>query len=374
MGVYIRPDSPFFWMLLERPGQPPLRRSTAILRAAPTPALRKDNERGAWEIYNAAMTELARHRYQLPTSKPARTFRDHLDWYADTVSVTKSGERNERSILRQLLKFAPWATKQLQDVTRQDAMEWRAWRATLVEESTVNRELALLKHVFTAAVPTYLTASPLVGLSQLRPDEVDIRILSVDEETALLTPMPDRVHDVEERTMIVCALDTLQRLGSVTTLTWSHDKGVAFRILNAKVRSGSGHGLEIPISIRLRIALDALASPRGPCAPIFPFAASENPQRRRMLVWRFFRERCDVAGIKTNRLQGGASFHCLRHTGATRMLAAGTDPHTIMKIGGWKRLEQVLKYMHSNRDAQVAAVNTVGRGVRVVQLVGHRTT
>lgn len=122
-------------------------------------------------------------------------------------------------MLRQLLKFEGWSSKQLQDITRQDAIEWRAWRATLVEESTVNRELQLLKHVFSSAVPTYVAASPVAGLSELTQDEVDIRILTTGEEAALIAPMPNRPHDLEERAMLICGLDTLQRLGSVTTLT-----------------------------------------------------------------------------------------------------------------------------------------------------------
>jgi integrase len=369
MGVYIRRDSPFYWLLLERPNQRAIRERTTIPHHAPTAAQRKSNEQLAGEAYNARMTELARNRYKLPTNRPSRMFQAHLAWYAEHVSVTKGSELKERSMLRQLLKFEGWSSKELQDITRQDAIEWRAWRATLVEESTVNRELQLLKHVFTSAVPTYLEASPIAGLKELTPDEIDIRILSVDEEAALLAPMPERPDDFEERAILICALDTLQRLGSVTTLTWSHDKGTDFRILNAKVRSGTGYGGVIPISTRLRAALDGLQSLRGPHAPIFPLVASQNPQHRRNAIAKLFVARCRSAKIKTNRLEGGASFHCLRHTGATRMLAAGVDPHTIMKLGGWKRLDQVLKYLHTNREAQEAAVNAVGRGVRVLQLV-----
>jgi integrase len=359
-------------MLLERPKLQAIRESTGIPKDAPTASARRANEQLAGECYNARMTELARNRYLLPTPKVARTFRAHLAWYGEYVSVTKGSVMKELSMLRQVLKFDGWSSKQLQDITRQDGIEWRAWRATLVEESTVNRELQLLKHVFSTAVPTYIAVSPLAGLSELTPDEVDIRILTTEEEAALIAPMPDRPHDLEERAMIVCGLDTLQRLGSVTTLTWSHDKGTELRILNAKVRSGTGAGTAIPISARLRPALDALQSPRGPHAPIFPIAASKNPQERRNVVWKFFTARCKAAGIKTNRLTGGASFHCLRHTGATRMLAEGVDPYTIMKLGGWKRIEQVLKYLHTNRDAQEAAVNAVGNGVRVLQLVENR--
>ena len=43
-----------------------------------------------------------------------------------------------------------------------------------------------------------------------------------------------------------------------------------------------------------------------------------------------------------------------------------------MKLGGWKRIDQVLKYLHSNRDAQETADNAVGNGVRVLQLVENQ--
>ena len=137
-------------------------------------------------------------------------------------------------------------------------------------------------------VSTYVAVSRIAGLSELTQDEIDIRILTHEEEAALIGPMSDRPHDLEERAMLICGLDTLQRLGSVTTLTWSHDKGTDFRILNAKVRSGTGAGKVIPISTRLRAALDAIESPRGPHAPLFPLAASDVAQNRRNAVGRFF--------------------------------------------------------------------------------------
>ncbi len=97
----------------------------------------------------------------------------------------------------------------------------------------------------------YLDASPVAGLGWLTQDEVDIRILTHEEEAALIAPMPDRPHDLEERAMLICSFDTLQRLGSVTALTWSHDQGTDSRIRNAKVRSGTGAGSVIPLSGRV---------------------------------------------------------------------------------------------------------------------------
>jgi integrase len=335
MGVYRRPDSQFFWLLLERPRLKAIREATKIPIHAPTALQRKDNEKLAWDAYNTRMAELARNHYQLPTRRPDRTFAEHAQWYLDNVSVTKRSLKKERSMLRKIGAF--WNGYQLQRITMANGLEWRAWRAAQVEESTVNRELVILKHLLTTAVPTYIDKNPLSGLKDLDADEVDIRILSDDEEARLLTPMPEREFDVEERAIIICGLDTLQRLGSVTTLTWSHDRGTDFRILNAKVRSGTGYGRVLPISSRLRAAIDAMDNPRGPHAPIFPHFASDKPQQCRAKVWKMFKQRCAAANIPTNRLKGGASFHCLRHTGATRMLAAGADPRTVMELGGWKR-------------------------------------
>lgn len=84
MGVYIRPDPPFFWMLLERPRLKAVRESTGIPRTASTAVKRKANEHLAIECYNTRMTELARNRYQLPTPKVARSVPRALAWYAST--------------------------------------------------------------------------------------------------------------------------------------------------------------------------------------------------------------------------------------------------------------------------------------------------
>jgi len=71
-------------------------------------------------------------------------------------------------------------------------------------------------------------------------------------------------------------------------------------------------------------------------------------------------ERCAQANVKTGREDGGISFHCLRHKGATIMLQGGVDPKTVMEIGGWRRLEQLQQYVHASRDTKRKAVEPVG--------------
>jgi integrase len=74
-----------------------------------------------------------------------------------------------------------------------------------------------------------------------------------------------------------------------------------------------------------------------------------------------FMRLCTAARIPTGRKQGGFSFHCLRHTGASRMLTTGrVDVKTVAEIGGWADIKVLQKYLHPTAAQQRAAVETIG--------------
>ena len=58
MGVYVRPDSVYYWMALEREGKAPLRRSTRVLVDAPSAGGRRDQRDLAEQVYITAMADL----------------------------------------------------------------------------------------------------------------------------------------------------------------------------------------------------------------------------------------------------------------------------------------------------------------------------
>ena len=101
----------------------------------------------------------------------------------------------------------------LDTIMREHAIEWRTTRRREVAAGTVNRELALLKHLMGTAVPKYIAENPVARLSDLRTQNRDIRTLSREEETRLLAAASD-----QERALIICGLDTLQRLSNVAGL------------------------------------------------------------------------------------------------------------------------------------------------------------
>ena len=341
MGVYTRKDSPFLWMLLERPHQRPSRESTLIPKDGGSPEQNKELRRQAQAIYAVRMTELARARFKLPTALTRRTFAEQRVWYAEHVSPTKRGTAKELSMLRQLAKY--FDSYDLVQIDHARAREWRTWRLATVSASTVRREEEILKHLLTTSVPKYLDASPLAKLPHLRVVGQDTRIFSPEEERRLL----NKARTKEDRALLICALDTLLRLTNARQLTRKQDHG-SYVFSDTKTDA-----IRIPVSARLRKALDGLPMAGGFYFPSYA-GGSNNP------AVAMFMDTCKRAKVQTGRKTGGVSFHCLRHTGASRMLAAGVDVKTVMKIGGWKNLKVLERYLHPTDAAAQAAVDSIG--------------
>jgi integrase len=344
MGKYSRPDSPFWWLCLEQHAKPPKRERTLIPVDGGTPAQTKANAALAQQAYASRMLDLARHRYKLPGDKDAMAFAKWRAWYAENISTTKRNLIREQSMLRQLGHYFDDDALALIDTDA--VLEWRTARAKDVAPGTVNRELALLKHLLSKAIPKHLDSNPALGVSKLRVPEVEVRLLTPAEETRLLA-----VCTPEQAAVIICALDTLQRLSNVVGLRRAQDHGSYINVLNPKVT-----GYKVPVSVRLRKALDAL--PRD-SVHYFPSLYSPTNELMRNRTGLMFQKLLERAGIPRFRKQGGLSFHCLRHTGASRMLARGVDIKTVQLLGGWRDITVLQRYLHPTDDARRKAVETV---------------
>jgi integrase len=291
------------------------------------------------------MGDFARRRYQLEDERPTITFAKYRDWYYEHISSTKRNQPREASMLRQLGAY--FDPLELHTLERDQIMAWRTARAKAVAPGTVNREMEILKHLLGSAVPKYLATNPASGVKPLRVPEVEVRLLEPEEERRLLLAATP-----EQMAIIICALDTLARLSSVAGLKRAQDHGTYITNLNPKVT-----GYKVPVSTRLRLALDAL-----PADSVFCFQGVQggNPAARATRVSLQFLALCQKVDIPTGRKDGGLSFHCLRHTGASRMLARGVDIETVRQIGGWTNLTVLRKYLHPTDEARRWAVESIG--------------
>jgi integrase len=347
MGIYIRADSPFWWMAIERERRKPLRRSTGIPHAGGTPEQDRALKESAQRLY---ATEKAKHTLgAVTTTKPAIGFLAFADWFETHVAAHHRSYAREKSMLKALRA----AFGHLDSIAQLDAdlvSEWMTTRKKAVVAATVNRELDVLKAMLHRAVPKYLDRSPLGVVRRLRVPEAEPRVLTLDEERRMLAIASD-----SERALVILAIDTLLRLTNCIELKWAQvkDKQGVIVPLNAKVSHDA-----VPITRRLR---DALAALDRDGEFVFPeFHDGKGPTAAKNAATRAFDRLCAKADVAHGRVLHGVTFHCLRHTGATRALQKGYSVRTVMKLGGWKDERSVIRYTHAT-DADVrAAAESIG--------------
>lgn len=349
VGVYQRKDSPFFWMLCERPGQKPLVRSTKVPIAARSVAARNEQRRAAEDVYRAQMTDLARQRHDLPLADPTvTTFAKYAAWWTEHQLPRR--RRSERDALA-LKHLRAWFDRvDLTVITRATVQEYITHRlAAKKKASTVNREVDVLKIMLRDAIPAYLKASPLAGMKKLRTVPPPKRVLTPAEETRLLAQLPAR-----DRVFYIVAVDTLVRLQNVIDLRWSEVKAQHLELADSKTGP-----YRVPLSVRAKQALGSLPREGVYCFPHRHTA--KNMRDVRNAVGRLLKRACARCVPPIPYGRGiGVTFHtATRATGATRMLRAGVDPRTVQAVGNWKDFRAMQEYLQPDSAHLRAAVNTI---------------
>jgi hypothetical protein len=372
MAVYVRKDSPNFWVLLEGHADASgnsLKEPTKIRIDAPTPQQRKDNRSLAEAHYHTRMTELAAEHSDRTVRRQSILFSVFLTWWEKHKLPTRRGKEREAIILprfRQAFGHLP-----ITAITRHRVSEWiteRLATATVIEQkghrrevkataSTVNREVDTLKAILQAAVPTYLEVSPLYGMKRLPSLTPRRRLLTAEEETRLLAIM-----EPDDKALFLLGLDGLVRLSDCLDVRRADDHKTAIWIADPK----TGGGFDVPVSTRLRKALDAI---KGKAEYYFARRRVAKTERdRRGAIRQMLEMYCRKATppIPYGRKAGGITFHhATRRTGATRMLTSGHDLGTVQKVGRWKDPTVVISIYHELIDDKArAAVESVGKKPR----------
>lgn len=372
MGVYTRKDSPYFWLYLEQPEAKGVKDRTTIRCDATTAWQRKQNRQLAEQLYHLRMTEYARGdledapELELPTI----TFSAFAEWFRVNKLPLRRGREREAEILPRLIR--DFGELPLTEITQARVSEWMTTRlntptvimpkkhtkARMVcaSPTTVNREVDLLKSILQAAVPEYLSASPLFGMKRLPTKTPKKRLLTQDEERRLLAVMTPA-----DRALFLLGLDGLVRMGDILDARRSDRAGDTLWIAQTK----SGDGFSVPLSARVQRALDAL---RGDSEYYFELRRRPAMDKaRRAGVKTMLQRACAAAKVPYGRVNGLTFHWATRRTGATRMLTHGVDIGTVQKVGRWKRPDVVLGIYHELIDAKArAAVEVPGRRSRSV--------
>ncbi len=198
-----------------------------------------------------------------------------------------------------------------------------------LKNSTINKKLNVLKHMFTKAVEWEMVESEILKrirkVKLLQDDSKRLRYLSKEECQSLVN-----ICDSHLRPIVVTALNTGMRRGEIFNLRWENvDLKHGFILLD---KTKNGERREIPINDTLKATFQGVTR-RLDVSYVFYDYATGKPYQT---VKRSFRTACKRAGIRDFR------FHDLRHTFASHLVMTGSDITTVKELLGHKTLTMTL--------------------------------
>jgi integrase len=357
------------------------KRSTGI-PVGITTAERKASRIEAEKVYHAAATHAG--QVQAGTAPPVKIACPTLATFVQDVYekklATHRGADREREIVNRFVRDL--GQLPIDAITTDVVETWRETRrrtATTVKHfggpkgkphtfpkpsaRTVNNEVGVLKQILNAAAPKYVPTSPIRGLPNLKVVIPKRHVMTDDEEVKIFR----RLEPVD-RAIVMVGLEALVRPGDVIDLRRADDHDEVLYIRDPK----NGQPIEVPVSRRLRAALDAVpVDPRQP-EWYFPTRRRAKSERTRSAsIAKALRSACKRAGVAYGRKVDGVTLHwATRRTGATRMLRRLGEQGiaVVQQIGGWKNVNVLLGIYRdvstAEKRAAVEAVAPRGKAAR----------
>jgi integrase len=272
------------------------------------------------------------HRF-LPTTPHSPLFEAFLGEY---LAYYKA-HRRPRSVARHAMAAKAlrpfFATYRLDEISPIMVERYKKHRTEAGRSGvTINRELSLLKHLFTMAVQWGVAQkNPVTQVHFFREDHGRTRCLTGAEEARLLACCSPTLRPV-----VLTALQTGLRKSELLALRWEHVDLVRQVLTVEAAYAKNGEARCVPKTRTLAAALRDLQGQAGPATAVF-LTQHQTPY---IDVSKVFRAACRRAGVVDLR------FHDLRHTFASRLVMAGVDLATVQQLLGHKHITMTLRYIH----------------------------
>jgi integrase len=211
---------------------------------------------------------------------------------------------------------------------------------------TCNREKTCLRSIFKLAIENGKIASnPAALLKRKREPEGRVRWLTAEEEQRLRAAINERCP--EQLPAFLIALHTgMRRSEQYRRINWS-----CVDLLKKDLfvpMSKSGRSRHIPLNA---VALSAFASLRTLTSGVDPIFASTRRKGKQLVGTKhWFDAAVDAAKVPD------FTWHCLRHSFASRLAMAGVDLRTIADLMGHATAQMAMKYSHLAPEHRASAV------------------
>lgn len=267
--------------------------------------------------------------------------RDYLE-FAKSMKAPSTYAGNVREMQRLRRAFDVYLPK----LTAALIEKYKVQRSQEVKPATVNRELALLKHMLTKAVDWgYLKQNPAKSVKLLKEPPGRLRYLEPEEIERLLEACDDPLAPYL-RAIVVVALHTGMRFGEILRLRWG-DLDLRHRLISI---TGTKNNERKTIPVNEILNEELMKLPRHLSSP-YLFCHPDGTQILR--IDRSFHSALKRAGIE------GFRFHDLRHTFASHLAMRGVPLETIGASLGHKDPKMTRRYAHLSPATLQQAVTTL---------------
>jgi len=333
-GIYEHPDRKGEWWIQFFDVEGKRRRETGGTRSA------------AIELLAIRKAAKIRGEKLPPNLRTGRVTYDHL---IDDALEHSRAENSPDSPKELALKYAiirlELGSKAAIDLKRQDLVRYltRLGEERNWSDGTWNRWLAALSLPFRVGIQNErVDRNPASGIKRKQESNGRIRFLSTQEEAELRAIILRRCPHNLPAFLISC--HTGMRSSEQFSMTW--DQLSFERALLTLPKTKPGTYRHVPVN---EVALDAFRELRAASGKDHIFENRRGDQLRGHRDW------FDPI-LAEAKLTGGYTWHCNRHTFASRLVMAGVDMRTLGELMGHSSMEMTRRYTHLSQNYLASAV------------------
>jgi len=292
--------------------------------------------------------EIAQGTFNIPSSRSNIAFDKLADLYLEWADKNHKAPELDHYKVKILKEF--FGGMKINNINLWIVEKFTSKRKTLGRmPETINKELGILRRMFNLAKDWgIITTNPIEGMKLIKVQNKPFRVLKDWEFQKLYDPAPQYFKDI-----LLCAYLTGMRRSEIRKLKWEN---VDIEQANISVVETKNYECRnVPINSVLLQRLKELTkqskseyvftTPNGE-----PYVSNTSWKR----VWKTTLENSDIKKCR---------FHDLRHTFATNLILSGVDLVTVQQLCGWKSIDMVMRYAHSNRDQKKKAVESLNSPV-----------
>jgi integrase len=273
-----------------------------------------------------------------PQNNLEPTFKEALARYLAEVTPTKKSKRQETNRIAGVVACCAFISKRLRDITPSDVSQYiqtrqgqTTKRGGKVTGSTINRDLALISHVFQTATKQWMIpnlSNPVDGVSRLRENQARCRRLISPDGVDELALIISKTYSAKVRIAFELLVELACRRGELVKLQWQ-DVSIADRTVTFR-ETKNGFSRTVPMSKRAQELFRQLQE-SGDSGAVLGLSVHTLSD-----AWRKARIRAGVSG---------ARLHDVRREGVSRLFEdVGLGTLEVASISGHRSLAMLAVY------------------------------